>query len=227
MEKIKVVIVDDMIDILNYFSVVLGRESDIEIVGTAQSAAEGIKLVLETRPDVVLMDIQMEHKTAGISAIEKIKEKWDEAKIIVLTIHDDDEQLYRAFAAGAMEYMLKTSSIAQILSSIRAVHTNTLSLRPEISQKILKEFSKMKSYQSSMLYAINLISQLSNSELEVLCAVHSGQSYRKIASDRYVEEVTIRTQVSRILKKTGFGNMKAAIKYFEELNLFDIVDQNK
>ena len=224
MEKIRIVIIDDMIDILDYFTVVLNRESDLEIVGTASNGEDGVKLVLEKRPDVVLMDIQMEHKTAGIDAIEKIKKEWDEAKVIVLTIHDDDEQLYRAFAAGAVEYLLKTASIGEILNSIHAVHSNQLSLRPEISQKILKEFSKMKSYHSSMLYMMNILSKLSNSEYEVLCAVRNGDSYKKIAADRCVEEVTIRTQVSRILKKTGFQNMKTAVRKFEELNFFDMME---
>ena len=224
METIKVAIIDDMVDILDYFTVVLNREADIEIVGSATNGEDSVRLVLEKRPDVVLMDIQMEHKDAGIEAIAKIKKEWEDAKIIVLTIHDDDEQLYNAFAAGAVEYILKTASIGEILNSIRAVHLNQLALRPEISQKILKEFSKVKSYQNSMLYVVNMLSKLSASEYEILRDIYNGESYRTIAKKRYVEEVTVRTQVSRILKKTGFPNMKIAIKKFEELNLFDMLD---
>ena len=221
---IRIAIIDDMVDILDYFTVALSHEADIEIVGSATNGNDGVRLVLEKRPDVVLMDIQMEHKEAGIEAISKIKKEWNEAKVIVLTIHDDDEQLYNAFAAGAVEYILKTASIGEILNSIRSVYSDQLSLRPEISQKILKEFSRMKSYHSSMLYVVNILSKLSTSEYEVLCAVRNGDTYRKIAKDRCVEEVTVRTQVSRILKKTGFSNMKTAIKKLEELNLFNIID---
>lgn len=224
MEKIKIAIIDDMVDILDYFTVVLSREADIEIVGSATNGEDGVKLVLEKRPDVVLMDIQMEHKDAGIEAIAEIKREWEDAKVIVLTIHDDDEQLYNAFAAGAVEYLLKTASIGEILNSIHDVHSNQLSLRPEISQKILKEFSKVKSYQNSMLYVVNMISKLSTSEYEILRDIHNGASYRAIAKKRCVEEVTVRTQVSRILKKTGFPTMKIAIKKFEELNLFNMLD---
>lgn len=222
---IKIAIIDDMVDILDYFTVALSHEADIEIVGTATNGSDGVALVLEKRPDVVLMDIQMEYKEAGIEAIANIKKEWNEAKVIVLTIHDDDEQLYNAFAAGAVEYILKTASIGEILNSIRSVYSDQLSLRPEISQKLLKEFSRMKSYHSSMLYVVNILSKLSTSEYEVLCAIRKGDTYRKIAKDRCVEEVTIRTQVSRILKKTGFPNMKVAIKKLEELNMFDIIDK--
>jgi len=223
-EKIKIAIIDDMIDILDYFTVVLSREADIEIVGSATNGEDGVKLVLEKRPDVVLMDIQMEHKDAGIDAIARIKKEWDDAKVIVLTIHDDDEQLYNAFAAGAVEYLLKTASIGEILNSIHDVHSNQLSLRPEISQKILKEFSKVKSYQNSMLYVVNMLSKLSTSEYEILRDIYNGDTYRMIAKKRCVEEVTVRTQVSRILKKMGFPTMKIAIKKFEELDLFSILD---
>lgn len=223
---IKIAIIDDMIDILDYFTVALSHESDIEIVGSATNSNDGVRLVLEKRPDVVLMDIQMEHKEAGIEAIAKIKKEWNEAKVIVLTIHDDDEQLYNAFAAGAVEYILKTASIGEILSSVRAVYLDNLSLRPDISQKLLKEFSRIKSYHNSMLHMVSILSKLSNSEYEVLCAIRNGDSYRKIAKDRCVEEVTIRTQVSRILKKIGFPTMKVAIEKLEELNLFDAIGKN-
>lgn len=224
MEKIKIAIIDDMVDILDYFTVVLSREADIEIVGSATNGEDGVKLVLEKRPDVVLMDIQMEHKDAGIEAIAEIKREWEDAKVIVLTIHDDDEQLYNAFAAGAVEYLLKTASIGEILNSIHDVHSNQLSLRPEISQKILKEFSKVKSYQNSMLYVVNMLSKLSTSEYEILRDIYNGDTYRMIAKKRCVEEVTVRTQISRMLKKMGFPTMKTAIKKFEELNLFNMLD---
>ena len=76
MEKIKIVIVEDMIDIAEYFEMVLGKESDFDVVGVAHTGLDGVELVFKTIPDIVLMDIQMEHQLSGIEATEKIKEKF-------------------------------------------------------------------------------------------------------------------------------------------------------
>ena len=103
MDQIKIAIVEDMIDIAEYFAMVLGKEPDFEVVGMAHSGAKGVELVQKTVPDIVLMDIQMEHQYAGIEAIEKIKADLPAVKRIVLTVNEEDEMIYRAFAAGASE----------------------------------------------------------------------------------------------------------------------------
>ena len=144
MEKIKIVIVEDMIDIAEYFETVLGKEQDLEIVGIAQNAHEGIELVAAVMPDIVLMDIQMEHQTAGIEATEIIKEQFPDIKVIILTVSEDDEMIFSAFTAGASEYIVKTASAKDIANSIRLVYKNELSLRPELASKILNEFSRIQ-----------------------------------------------------------------------------------
>ena len=226
MEKIKIVIVEDMIDIAEYFEMVLKNESDIEVVGIAHNGIEGVEIAERTLPDIVLMDIQMEHQFAGIEATEKIKEKFPEIKVIMLTVNEDDEMLYRAFAAGASEYIVKSASVADIINSIHLVHKNQLSLRPEITAKILDEFSRIKTYQDSLIYTLNIISKLTTAEFEVLCALRQGKSYRQVAEERFVEEVTIRTQVNKILKKFGEDSIKTVIKSLNNLKIFDIYGKN-
>ena len=222
MEKIKIIIVEDMIDIAEYFEMVLGKESNFEVAGIANTGVEGVELALKTKPDIVLMDIQMEHQFAGIEATEKIKEALPETKIIMLTVNEDDEMIYRAFAAGASEYIVKSSSVADIINSIHLVYKNQLPLRPEIASKILDEFSRIKTYQDSLIYTLNVISKLTTAEFEVLYALKQGKSYRQIAEERFVEEVTIRTQVNKILKKFGEHNIKNVIKNLDNLRIFDI-----
>ena len=225
MDQIKIAIVEDMIDIAEYFAMVLGKEPDFEVVGMAHSGAKGVELVQKTVPDIVLMDIQMEHQYAGIEAIEKIKADLPAVKIIVLTVNEEDEMIYRAFAAGASEYIVKSASVANIINSIHLVYENQLSLRPEIASKILDEFSRIKTYQDTLIYTLNIVSRLTTAEFEVLMALRNGKSYHQVATERYVEDVTFRTQVNKILKKFGEHNIKAVIKRLEQLRIFDIYDK--
>lgn len=225
MDKIRIAIVEDMIDISEYFQMVLGKEADFEVVGVASNGLDGVELVKRTLPDIVLMDIQMEHQFAGIEATEKIKENYPDIKVIMLTVNEDDEMIFRAFTAGASEYIVKSSSVADIINSIHLVHKNQLPLRPEIASKILDEFSRIKTYQDSLIYTLNIVSKLTTAEFEVLYALRHGKSYRQVAEERFVEDVTIRTQVNKILKKFGEHNIKTVIKSLENLKIFDIYEK--
>lgn len=225
MSKIRIVVVDDMEDIRNYFKMISSNEGDMEVVGTASSGEEACKVVLELKPDIVLMDIQMETDMAGINAIQYIKERLEQIKIIVLTIHEEDELIFKAYGAGAMDYIVKTSSIVDIIHSIRNVYHNKFSLRPELTEKILSEFSRLHNEKSSMIYTLNIISLLTNAEYDILKAIYQGQTYKQIAKQRFVEEVTIRTQVNKILKKFDKRSMKEVIRILKELNIIEIYDK--
>lgn len=222
MYSIKVLVVDDLRDIRDYFSMILNNEPDIEVVGTASSGKQAIILADKLRPDIILMDIQMESEFAGIQAIESICEKNKNVRIIVLTIHEDDETLYRAYAAGAMDFIVKTSSIVDIINSIKNVYKNKFQLRPEIAEKILDEFTRMKKQQRSLIVTLNVISKLTNAEFDILREVYLGNTYKRIAKKRRVEEVTIRSQANKIIKKFEKRSMKEIVKLLEKLRIFEI-----
>lgn len=227
MNKIRIVIADDIEDIRDYFRIILSREPDMEVVGTASSSEGAVTVVRETKPDIILMDVQMETENAGIHAIRKIKQEYEHVKIIVLTIHEENELLFQAYGLGAMDYIVKTSSLVDVLSSIRDVYNNKLSLRPEIAEKILAEFARLHCERSSMVNTLNIVSKLTNTEFEILKAICKGISYKQIAKQRYVEDVTVRTQVNKILKKFGKGSMKEVIKLVKQLKIFDIYGTDK
>jgi len=222
MNKIRMMIVDDFEDIRNYFTMVLSKESDMEVVGTAASGEEAVRIALIIQPDILLMDIQMETELAGIDAIRMIKEQLPMIKVIVLTIHEEDDILFKAYGAGAIDYIVKTSSIVEILTSVRDVFSNELSLRPKIAEKILGEFSRLQNEQMSLMHTLNIMTKLTNAEYEVLRAIHEGLTYKQIAEDRFVEEVTIRTQVTKILKKFEKNNLKEVVRQLERLKIFDV-----
>ncbi len=215
---IRVLIVDDMPDIREYFQMILNREPDIDVIATAQSGKEGVCLAKELKPDVVLMDIQMETEHAGIDAAQKIKDCVPTAKVIILTIHTDNELLFKAYNAGVMDYIIKTDSITQIVSSIHNVYENRLMLRSEVAEKIVAEFTRMQKQHNSLLYTLNILTKLTNSEFEVLRCVYEGMSYQQIAQSRFVSQATIKSQVNSILKKFDLLRMKDVIALMHEID---------
>lgn len=226
MNKIKILIVDDMTDIREYFNMILSKEPDIEVVGLASSGIEAVQKARDLKPDVILMDIQMETRTAGIDATTVIKGMDPNVKIIILTIHEEDEYLFQAYCAGVMDYIVKTDSISQIINSIRTVFSNKLMLRPGIADKIIDEFSRLKTQQNSLIYILNIISKLTNSEFEILKCFYEGNTYKTISETRFVSPATVKSQVNSILKKFEMKTMKDVIKLLKQMNFNEIIKGN-
>ncbi|NLN66362.1 MAG: response regulator transcription factor [Clostridiaceae bacterium] len=224
MPIIKVFIADDAPEIRSYFQMIMKNEPDMEVVGTASSGKEAVEKVMKLCPDIVLMDIQMENRMAGIEAIEQIREINPNIKSIVLTIHEKDDFLFKAYAAGAADYIIKTRSVVDIINSIRNVMANRLMLRPEVANKLMGEYRRIKEEQGKMKGTLKVMTKLTNTEFEILKLVFNGYSYKTIAQQRFVEETTIRSQVYWILKKFGMQKMKDVIHLLIELNIFDIYD---
>lgn len=220
--SIRILIADDFFDVRDYFRMVLSKECDFEIVGTAGSGGEAVELAMEKQPDVILMDITMEGKLSGIEATGRIKAKLPGTKVIILTMHDDDEILFQAFSTGAEDYLIKDSSLVEVIQSIKNVYANQLALRPEISKKIQQEFTRMRGEKLKLIETLNIISNLTNSEFEIIRACCMGKKYRQIAKERCVEEVTIRTHVNNILRKFAKRRMKEVVELMRETDIMEI-----
>ena len=119
--KINVILVDDHEMVRLGLKSFLNLQGDVEVVGEASNGREGVDLALELRPDVVVMDLVMP-ELDGVQATLELLKEWPEAKILVLTSYLDNEKIYPVIEAGAKGYMLKTSSAAEILNSIRKVY---------------------------------------------------------------------------------------------------------
>ena len=174
---IRILLADDNTEIRGYFRGILEREPGFSIVGEAGSGRECILLAQQHRPDIILMDIQMETETAGIEATRYIHEKPPECKIIILTIHSDDEMLFQAFSVGAMDYIVKTDSISKIVSSIENVSRNQLQLRSDVATKIVSEFQRIQNERASLLYTLNILTKMTNrkSSHKSATVFHSGE----------------------------------------------------
>ena len=224
MNRIRIIMADDNPDICSYFSGLLSAEEDMELAGTAASGAEAVQLARQTRPDIVLMDIQMETRTAGIAASRQILSELPETKVIILTILEDDDLLFQAYCAGVIDYIIKTDAAGQILTSIRNAYRNQLILRPQYAEKIIDELKRVREEQVSLLYSLNVLTRLSNSEFEVLRSLYQGMNARRISEERFVSLGTVKTQIHSILKKFGMKSVSEVVRQLHAIRFDYIID---
>ena len=207
-EKIKVLIAEDVAPIRKRYLKILNSHPSIEVVGDVESGTDACILAKKLKPDVVLMDIEMECKDAGIRATGEILAENPQIKIIILTVYEEDELIFSAFRLGACDYILKNSSEEDIISGVIGAYHNSSPIRPEIADKIRNEFQRVKTYESSFLFMLNLLSTLTPRELDTLYLLSNGYSKKDVCEMRCVEMSTVKSQVHNILKK--FNKKKIA-----------------
>ncbi|WP_164668182.1 response regulator [Virgibacillus doumboii] len=188
----------------------LSSQPDIDVVAEADDGGDAVRLALELKPDIILMDLVMKEMD-GIEATKKIIEQWPEAKIIVVTSFLDDEKVYPALEAGATSYMLKTSKANEIADAIRATHEGQSILEPEVTGKIMNRMREKP--------VENLHDQLTDRETEILMLVAQGKSNQEIADELFIALKTVKVHVSNILGKLEVQDRTQAVIYAFNHNL--------
>lgn len=223
MEKIKILIADDLEIHRKRLERLIKVQKDMELVETAQSGYEVVMMAAMHNPDIILMDIQMEHNLAGIEAAKQINQKLPHIKIIMLTVHKDDNVIFAAFQTGIVDYLIKTCSDEEIIDAIHSANHNLSPIRPMVAEKIRNEFQRMKDSEKSLLYVLRIISELTPSELKVLQLLGEHKTRRQIAEIRCVEQDTIKKQINSILKKFNKSNYKEVLEIIEGLKIFEVI----
>ena len=217
--KIKVLIAEDMEPIRRKYVKIINASEDLEVVSDVESGEEAVKQAKERKPDVILMDIEMETPDAGIRATQRILQDNPDVRIIILTVYEEDELIFTAFQLGVCDYILKNASQEEIIKSIHNAYENHCPLRPEIASRILGEFKRVRSYETSFLYAVNIVSTLTTTELEILGLLLEGKTRKEICSLRQVEMSTVKTQIHNILQKFNKTSMDEIIDMINNMNL--------
>src|SRR5437588_11769082 len=167
-EPIRVLIVDDHALFRRGLQMVLAEEADIEVVGEASDGAEAVEKAGQALPDVVLMDIRMP-RSSGIEACRAMKELAPSAKIVMLTISDEEEDLFEAIRAGASGYLLKDIPLDEVAEAVRAVHGGQSLINPSMAGKLLTEFATLAKRDSEEERAQHVAPpKLTDREMEVL-----------------------------------------------------------
>jgi DNA-binding NarL/FixJ family response regulator len=200
-DEIKILIAEDQQLVRRAFSMMLAMESDLKVVAQAADGVEAIQLARQWRPDIVLMDLQMP-RVGGIGAMKRILEDLPDVKIIVLTTFDTDELVFEAISAGAHAYLLKDSSEAEILETIRAVHSGQSRLSPGVAKKVFDEFRRQRpSGVADVEDGESADEALTAREEKVLALVAKGKSNREISETVFLAEGTVKNYVSKIMEK--------------------------
>ncbi|WP_441247198.1 response regulator [Kitasatospora sp. McL0602] len=214
---IRVLIADDQMMVRQGLSVLLNAEPDIEVVGQAVDGLDAVAKVAELAPDVVLMDIRMP-ELGGIEATRRITEPRDATvKVLVLTTFDLDEYVYEALRAGASGFLLKDASAAELAQAVRVVAEGAALLAPNITKRLIAEFSRMTSSVRTPLK--DRVGDLTERETEVLSLIAQGLSNAEIAGQLVVAEQTVKSHVGRILLKLGLRDRTQAAVFAYETGL--------
>jgi len=218
---IKLIIAEDIQPIMRRYQKILEKDREIEVVAAVQSGYEAVLMAGMHKPDVVLMDIEMESRTSGLDAAKQILHHFPDTKIVILTVYEDDDTVFKAFQLGVSDYMLKNSNPAEILTCVKDAYYGRSPIRPVIAEKIRTEFQRIYKSEESLLYCLRIMTELTQTELTILDLLHKGYSRQQICELRYVEMSTVKTQIHAILKKFNKTSMTEVLSLLDEMNVFD------
>jgi len=204
-EPIRVLVVDDHAVVRAGLANILGAESDIGIVGEARDGLEAINKALELKPDVILMDILMPG-CSGLEAMVTIKERFPDARVLILTVSDQEEDLFQALRLGAQGYLLKGATITEVVDAIRRTAAGEVMLSPHVVARLVAEFRDKEKADGDEL-------ELSAREMEVLQLLGEGFTNTEIANRLFIGESTVRTYLHRLLDKLHLRNRAEAVAY--------------
>ena len=219
-DPIRVLIVDDHALFRRGLEMVLEEQSDIEVVGEGSDGNEAVEKAGDLLPDVVLMDIRMPRR-GGIEACTAIKNAVPSAKIVMLTISDEEEDLFEAIKAGASGYLLKEISIDEVPQAVRAVQGGQSLISPSMASKLITEFAALAKRSAERQQQVPA-PKLTDREMEVLRLVAKGLGNREIAKELFISENTVKNHVRNILEKLQLHSRMEAVVYAVREKLLEI-----
>jgi DNA-binding NarL/FixJ family response regulator len=212
-EPLQVLVADDHPLFRNGLRTLLASAPDVELVGEATTGEEAVSLAAELQPDVVLMDIQMPGM-GGIEATRRISRDSAHARVLVVTMFEDDATVFQAMRAGARGYVLKGANYDEMLRAIRAVGGGEAIFSPKIAVRLMDFFSSMRPTTPPQVFP-----ELGDREREILDLIARGHKNPEIAERLYLSPKTVRNHVSNILHKLQVADRTEAIIRAREAGL--------
>lgn len=216
---IRILVAEDFDLIREDLCDILEQQEDMTVVGSAGSGREIEALACSTDCDLILMDIEMETTNAGIRATEHILERKPGLKILFLTAHETDDMILTSMGAGAVDYIVKGCDDAELLLHIRSAWEGRPMLDAKVQNLLLKEYSRLRSSERSLLFFISTVSQLTAAERELVRLLLEDKKVKEIAAIRCVEVVTVKTQIKSLLRKFGCTRTREIVATIRELNV--------
>ncbi len=210
-KRIRIVVVDDHSLFRRGLVSLLSEISEFEVVGEASDGKDALKLVQQLEPDVVLLDVNMPGLD-GIETVEALRTRKQKVKIIMLTISQQEEDLFGAIAAGADGYLLKNTEPDELRRAILLTVGGQSILSPEVTGPVLKSLNRTRD-------EINRETTLSDREIEVLQCLARGQTTIQIGSELFISENTVKTHIRHILDKLEASNRTEAVSKAQQMGL--------
>ena len=189
-DRIRIMLVEDHQVVRQGLVALLSTMDDLEIVGSVGDGLEAIETFRKVEPDVTLIDLQLP-KLGGADTIRQIRTEFPQARFIVLTTFDGDEDIYRALQAGARAYLLKGMPLDELVTTIHAVHSGKLHIPSEVAEKLAERLSGQ---------------ELTPRELSVLERIVAGRANKEISADLSISEATVKTHINSMLGKLGVAD---------------------
>ncbi|MFD0690289.1 response regulator [Actinomadura fibrosa] len=204
---VRIVVADDQEVVRAGFTALLGTQPDLLVVGTAADGSAAVRASREHRPDVVLMDVRMPAMD-GIEATRVITAAPRAPRVLMLTTFDLDEHVYDALVAGASGFLLKDVTAERLFDAVRVVAAGEALLAPTVTRRLIGEFARLRPRPSG---PSPLLEALTPRETDVLRLVAEGLTNAEIAARLVVGEETVKTHVSRVLRKLGLRDRVQAV----------------
>ena len=203
--EIKIVIFEDQKLVRDAFEAIINGTPGFQCVGSFGNAEDIIFRIQRSNPDVVLMDIEMPGIN-GIEATRIMHHQFPEIKVLIQTVFDDEDKIFRAICSGASGYILKDSTPSRLLEAIQEVYNGGAPMTPVIANKVLNLFQKFAPDDSSSEQF-----NLSKREKEVLSCMVKGSTFKQIAENYFITYETVRTHVKKIYKKLHVTSLTDAV----------------
>ena len=205
----KIIIADDHAIVRSGFSMILNFQKDMEVIAMAADGIEAYQMVAKHQPDVLLLDLSMPPGESGLVATGKIKEDFPETKILVLTMHDDEEYLFHVLKNGASGYMLKSAPDEELLQAIRVIHNGGTYIHPKMATSLVRELvNKDHKVKESDPFEL-----LSKREIEVLPLVAKGYGNKEIAQKLFISVKTVEAHKAKIMEKLQLKSRPELVEY--------------
>jgi two-component system response regulator NreC len=207
--SIRILIADDHAIVRSGLSMLINAQSDMEVVGTAADGREAYELAMQLKPDLVLMDLSMPPGENGLSATARLKEAAPEIEILILTMHDDEEYLFRVLQAGASGYILKNAPDVDLIAAIRTVYQGAAYLYPSATKTLIQEFlQRVQKGEDMDHYRV-----LTEREQEILSLIAQGYSNKEIAEMLVISVKTVETHKAKIMEKLHLKTRPELVRY--------------
>ena len=216
MKKIKILFADDHAIVRDGLRLLFKSDSQFNIIGEAANGAEALELVAKHKPDVAVLDISMPMLN-GIEATKIIKEKYPDTKVLILTIHENEEYIQQMILSGADGYVVKNAEKKEIFDGVRAVANNETFFSPSVSKVLLEGLIKRTRKNEGT--ETEVYNNLTKREVEILRLIAEGMTSKEISKNLYISISTVNSHRTNMMKKLNIHDTASLVRFAIQKNL--------